>query len=113
MSNSSTERSRIVRERKTVERMILMYCHEHHGTSNGLCVECEELLKYANQRLDTCPFQEQKTPCVKCLVHCYKPAMREKIRKLMRYSGPRMIYKYPVLTILHLVDGLKARIENR
>jgi hypothetical protein len=25
----------------------------------------------------------------------------------MRYSGPRMIYRHPKLTIFHMVDGLR------
>lgn len=89
--------------------MITMYCHAHHGTSKTLCLECENLLKYARQRIHACPFQEQKTTCAKCPVHCYKPVMREKIRKVMRYAGPRMLYKHPVLTIFHLVHGLRTQ----
>ena len=35
--------------------------------------------------------------------HCYKPEMRERIRQVMRYSGPRMITKHPVAAIRHLL----------
>jgi hypothetical protein len=30
--------------------------------------------------------------------------MREKIRMVMRYSGPRMIYKHPIAAVWHLID---------
>ena len=30
--------------------------------------------------------------------------MREKIRMVMRYSGPRMIYKHPIAAIWHMID---------
>jgi len=59
------------------------------------------------RRLDQCPFQEAKTTCVKCPVHCYKPAMRERIRVVMRYAGPRMLWQHPVLAFYHLFDGLR------
>lgn len=44
----------------------------------------------------------KKTTCKKCPVHCYSPDMREKIRAVMRYSGPRMIFLHPFAAIRHL-----------
>jgi len=85
--------------------MIGIYCRDQHGNSHGLCPECEALEGYARQRLHACPFQEGKTTCARCPVHCYRPGMRERIRAVMRYAGPRMIYRYPVLTLFHLADG--------
>ena len=95
---------RIKRESKTVKVMIELYCHKHHS-SNGLCPECLNLIDYAQQRLEKCPFQEGKTTCAKCLVHCYSPDMREKIRAIMRYSGPRMLFRHPIAAVWHLMDG--------
>lgn len=97
---------RITRENRTAEEMIKLYCREHHH-SDRLCPECSELDNYSRKRLERCPFQEGKTTCAKCPVHCYTPAMREKIRTVMRYSGPRMIYHHPVLVLLHLLDSLR------
>jgi hypothetical protein len=34
--------------------------------------------------------------------------MREQIRCVMRYAGPRMMMYHPVLAILHFLDGLKG-----
>jgi hypothetical protein len=66
------------------------------------------------QRLEKCPFEEGKTTCARCPVHCYKPEMREKIRAVMRYSGPRMLYRHPMLTIFHIIDGRrKAPVADR
>ncbi|MNJ76161.1 hypothetical protein D3C77_733840 [compost metagenome] len=70
-----------------------------------LCQECIVLHKYASKRLEVCPFGENKTTCVNCPVHCYAPLQREKIQEVMRYSGPRMLWKHPVLTIRHMFDG--------
>ena len=99
----SEKRPRIVRETRTVEVMIGLYCHDHHK-SNGLCSECSELLDYARKRLDGCIFQEGKTTCARCPVHCFVPAMRENIRAVMRYAGPRMTRRHPVLTLFHFID---------
>jgi predicted amidophosphoribosyltransferase len=85
--------------------MIRMYCRDHHHTSEGLCAACDELLDYAGERLDRCPYQQGKTQCARCLTHCYKPAMQEKIRAAMRYAGPRMAYRHPLLALYHLLDG--------
>ncbi len=107
------EPRRIARERKTVEAMIRIACKGRHGTTDGLCPECRELHDFANARLDRCPYQERKPTCSKCLVHCYRPDMREKIRDVMRYAGPRMTRHHPVLTLWHVIDGLRKPIDLR
>ncbi|RZW26206.1 MAG: nitrous oxide-stimulated promoter family protein [Desulfobulbaceae bacterium] len=94
---------RLVRELKTVKAMIRIYCKAHHHSS-GFCEQCSELSEYAERRLANCPFQEHKSTCGKCTVHCYKTKMREKIIKVMRYSGPRMLFHHPFLATAHLVD---------
>lgn len=100
---------RIEREHKTISKMIGLYCHAHHHTSQGsLCENCQFLLDYAHKRIDRCPFGWQKPTCTKCPVHCYKPDRREEIRQVMRYAGPRIILHHPILTLLHFLDGLKA-----
>lgn len=85
----------------TIERMIRIYCRDIHKTRNGLCPECEELKHYALSRLDACPLLPRKPVCSRCPVHCYKSDMRNKIRNVMRYSGPRMVYKAPFLALIH------------
>ncbi len=94
---------RIQRESRTVGYMIEMYCRAHHG-GRGLCDECREMLEYARRRLEKCPYGEGKTACNRCPVHCYRKEMREKIRTVMRYAGPRMIYRHPAAAVRHLLD---------
>ena len=98
---------RLQREAHTVAAMIRHYCRDHHHTPDRLCADCAELLAYARRRLTRCPFQERKTTCGKCPVHCYAPAMRERIREVMRYAGPRMLFSHPLLALMHLLDGLR------
>ena len=101
------EHPRITREKKTIEAMVQIYCKNKHCTEGELCPECSALFEYATMRLDKCPFQEKKSTCAKCLVHCYTPEMREKVKKVMRYAGPRMLLHHPVLAMHHVMDGRK------
>ncbi len=100
-----TEHPRMKREKKTIEAMVHIYCKAHHGTKGELCPECIEFIEYARMRLDKCPFQEKKSTCGKCLIHCYRPDMKEKVKKIMRYSGPRMLLHHPSLALHHVWDG--------
>lgn len=101
------ERGRLSREKRTVRAMIRIACRGRHGADDVLCEQCQELLSYALDRVDRCPFQADKPTCADCNVHCYRPDMREKIRAVMKYAGPRMLYRHPLLLIGHLVDGLR------
>ena len=104
----SKQHPRIKREKKTIDKMVHVYWKGNHGTKNNqLFDECIEFLSYAFMRLDKCPFQEEKSTCGKCLVHCYRPDMKEKAKKIMRYSGPRLIYRSPILALHHVFDGRK------
>ena len=96
------------REKETVSLMIAIYCRKNHG-GKELCPDCAALEAYARQRSDKCPFMETKTFCSNCKVHCYKKDMREKIREVMRFSGPRMIYYHPVMAIRHVIESKKEK----
>jgi hypothetical protein len=107
MNTDTKSPKRVERELKTVRVMIGIYCRGNHGTSGELCDECRNLWEYTEQRVKRCPFRMDKPTCLKCKVHCFKPEMRENIRTVMRYAGPRMMWKHPVLTIFHFIDGKK------
>ncbi len=103
---------RIAREQKTVAAMIRIFCRSRHGTRGGLCAECEELHGYAMTRLERCPFGEDKPTCAQCPIHCYKPQLRERIREVMKFAGPRMLWRHPVLAIRHVLDGRAATLAE-
>lgn len=100
-------------EKRVVSEMIALYCHKHHGGKHGLCDDCAALEEYARSRSDHCPFMETKTFCANCRVHCYKSEMREKIREVMRSSGPRMLFVHPIMAIHHVISTKreKKRLE--
>ncbi len=104
---------RMQREAAVVEIMIRKYCRALHHPEDKLCPECGELIDYARKRLVKCPWQENKTTCGQCPVHCYKPEMRRKIQEVMRYAGPRMLLANPVVSVRHFLDGRRKKPLGR
>lgn len=113
------KRSRIEIEKETVVQMIGIYCKGHHkeewkkkkkeiklmdpsAKTSCLCDECADLQAYALKRLSYCKFGEEKKFCSQCPVHCYHPKYKEKVKKVMKYSGPRILFHHPILVIKHM-----------
>jgi hypothetical protein len=94
---------KIVYEKRIVEKMIRIYCRSKHDQEE-FCDECRELLDYALLRLDKCKYGDKKGACGKCTTHCYKPVMREKIKRVMKFSGPRMLLHHPLDAFRHLFN---------
>ena len=98
------------------EEMIRLYCRKHHKEydrqTGRLCPVCQQLSDYAKMRSEKCPFMEKKTFCSNCKVHCYKPEMREKIRQVMRFAGPRMLLHHPILAMWHVICTRKEKKEK-
>lgn len=99
------------RERKTITAMISLYCRQQHASAGTLCAECAALADYAAQRLEKCPFGDEKPTCAKCPIHCYKPERRAQVREVMRYAGPRLLRRRPLLAIRHLLAERKPAPE--
>ncbi len=100
----------ITREKETFEKMIRIYCHDHHA--NSLCLDCRALMTELEQVLGKCPFGDSKPLCSKCSIRCMGFEDRAKVLDVMRYSGPQMIYRHPALTVLHFIDFLKEEPEH-
>ncbi|MDO4753595.1 MAG: nitrous oxide-stimulated promoter family protein [Bacillota bacterium] len=115
-------------EKKLVSRMIAVYCRKKHRQlpkkiikiriqgkeiSLSLCDECASLLGYAMKRADLCPFMQEKTFCSNCKVHCYTPDMRGKIKNVMRFSGPHLLFTNPVTVVRHLIESKREWKRSR
>ena len=100
---------RLAREFLTMEKMVGIYCANHHPEQDdgSRCEECRTFLAYAERRLEKCPYEQAKPTCARCPIHCYKRAQREKARVIMRYAGPRMTFRHPWLALMHLVDKFR------
>lgn len=105
---------RLSRELKTITAMVKIYCsnqHQNNKTSSVICNNCRAFLDYAEKRLSYCPFQEQKPTCGKCTIHCYKQDRKEQAKIIMRYAGPRMLTRHPIMALRHLLDSRKVAPE--
>ena len=105
-------------ENEMIPLMIIMYCRSKHRLARKqykikhscLCQDCYELMQYTLYRLSKCPFKENKGFCSFCKINCYKSDMREKMRKVMRYSGYRMVFRHPIIVMAHLKQQLKYKL---
>jgi hypothetical protein len=101
-------------EKETIAAMVGLSCRRRHG--EALCPDCAELVDYAHARLDRCPYGDDKPTCAECSIHCYKPVLRERIREVMRFAGPRMPWRHPWLALLHVARSFKrprSRVSAR
>jgi len=94
-------------EFKTIKAMTKIYCQAHHGTFGNVCESCDSLIKHAHQKLDRCVYGDKKPACKACPIHCYRPEEKAKTQRIMRYAGPRMLFKHPILAIKHLIKAKK------
>lgn len=102
--------------RKTLKTMMEMYCDAKHAgiekDHENLCGECSVTYLYALDKLKKCPYGDEKPNCTKCAIHCYSEDMRERIGVVMRYSGPRMALRHPVLSLYYLFNNFRKTADN-
>jgi hypothetical protein len=118
----------VVKDTRLLGDFAVIYCtgvhggREHHplisdGVGLGVygrkvpvvCGECAALLAYAEKRRAYCP-KDPKPFCSHCDTHCYKPDMREYMREVMRYAGPRSVLRgHAIDSFKHLAEARKHR----
>lgn len=88
--------------------MLNIYCKKNHN-SKTLCDDCSSLLEYTQNKIKNCPYLPDKPACNKCKTRCFKSdaEMRIKIRKVMSFSGPKMILYHPLVTFKYAVEKYK------
>ena len=99
---------------------INIYCREKHGQNERepfpliderlheilgkkkllLCDECSKLLNHGIAKLILCPYDPKPT-CRKCPTHCYAPGYRERVRRVMRFSGTYLVKRGRLDLLLH------------
>ena len=94
---------RISREKETIAKMIALYQKQcpQASVEEG---HYQALNAYADKRLDKCVFGEEKPACKQCPVRCYQSAHLVELTLIMRWAGPRMLWRHPILTVRHLMD---------
>lgn len=96
-------------EKDIIALMIKVYCCGKHGNHKKLCNDCQKLLEYAYERIERCPFMETKSFCSACKTHCYSTEMRKQIKSVMRYSGPKMLFYHPIVSIKHMLATISEK----
>ena len=86
-------------EKKIITKMIHLYCLHNNDINE------QELLECALLRIQKCPMMATKTFCKHCHIHCYQKEKQEQIKRVMRYSGPRMIFYHPILALRHALKN--------
>jgi hypothetical protein len=101
----------MAREQRTLAAMVRIHCRGRHRSEGPAgevpCAACRDLIAFAGFRLRRCPHGDLKPTCARCPIHCYLPARREQVREVMRYAGPRMLLRHPVLALRHWLDGFR------
>lgn len=85
------------KEKEIVSLMIHLYCQKHKDINEF------ELKDYALMKIERCPMMATKTFCSQCSIHCYQKEKQKQIKKVMRYSGKRMLFYHPLLTMKHFL----------
>jgi len=105
---------RLARDWHAVGAMMRIYCRNYHGVRHEvsgkaeLCAECRDLLDYAGERLDQCPYGAGKPTCGKCHGHCFEPARLEQMKRVMCYAGSFMLLEHPIMFLLHWMDSFRG-----
>ena len=94
------------REKKVISEMVKLYCRKNHK-KRELCDECKDVLNYSLNRIDNCKYMDTKTFCSNCKKPFYSPKMKEKIKQIMKFSGPRILFHHPLLVISHMLSRFK------
>jgi len=100
--NKMSKISVIERDKTTVRQMVELYA-KHHPEFD------ESIADYACRRLEHCRYGENKPACKDCPIHCYAPDKREEMKKVMRWSGPRMFFYSPRAAFRHIWQGIKNK----
>ena len=100
--------NKIEQDKQTIRLMVGLYCR-HHLRERKIPKEYRELIDYAEKRLTHCRYGQTKPACKDCATHCYKPDMREKVREVMRWTGPRMIVYSPKAAFRHIWQRIKNK----
>ena len=98
---------RITRETESLLKMVEIFCNGHHGFDGELCDDCRDLSENAMACVSLCPYGAGKPVCGRCPTNCFPDGNYARIKTVMRYAGPKMLYKHPLLTAIHLFDAMR------
>ncbi len=106
-----------IKEKELIEIMIKLY-NKKKLRQKQLTKEMQELLEYSYLRIENCPHQKkningEKPFCSCCTIQCYKADMKQSMVEVMKFSGPRLIFSHPIVSIDHLHKTLKFKKQQK
>ncbi len=101
---------KLEREKVTIMKMVKIYCARFHKPEGELCANCQALAEYAMNCVTRCHYGEDKPVCGLCPTNCFFEDSYTRIAAIMRYAGPRMLYKHPLLACSHIYDAIKRKV---
>lgn len=103
--NESINAKQSARDLKTLEAIGRIFCNAHHPDADrdeaGLCPACRNTIDATFARTATCP-NHQRSNCEDCAVKCQRGDAQARIKEIMRYSAPRMLFRHPLMTLEYL-----------
>jgi len=100
----STMQPRIEREQRTVTALIRIHCHGRHHAGPELCAGCTDLQRYVAERMARCVLHDAKPTCATCKARCFAPPQQVRFRAILRYAGPQLFWRQPLLALWHHFD---------
>lgn len=94
----------IEKKKKILSAMFDIYIKKHQEEKENIC----SLRDYAFQRIEKCPNNGKKIYCSSCTIHCFADNERAYIKKVMRFSGPRMMVYHPLMALDHAFSSIRG-----
>lgn len=99
------QKSSYEKDLATLEAMAQIYCDAHHIGMNkdavNLCIECREAVIATLNRTQVCPNGHIHN-CQDCDIKCQRGDGQSRIKAIMAYSAPRMLWRHPLMTFTYL-----------
>ena len=100
------------KDRAILEAIGTIYCRAHHAEcaqdAAGLCPECREVVETTLAKAQTCPYGHSGN-CQDCDTQCQRGTSKQRVKAMMRYAAPRMVYRHPLMTLSYVSKKFKKR----
>ena len=87
------------------------YCKGNHAgrakDAAGMCPECRGAIEQTLARAEACPHGHEGT-CQDCATPCQRGEAQQRIKAIMRYAAPRMMFRHPLMALGYLRKKAKA-----
>ena len=80
-------RNQIEREKLIIRLIVDIYCRGQRHTASGTCADYGVILRYANEHIDLCPYNDTtKQVCGLCRSNYFTPKMHSQFVQITRHA---------------------------